>query len=41
MIEPQKLKKHKIDVIPLELRQDRIISGGFHCVTLDLSRKAT
>lgn len=36
----EKLNKHKIEVIPLELRHDRIISGGFHCVTLDLSRKA-
>ena len=36
----EELNKHKIEVIPLELRHDRIISGGFHCVTLDLSRKA-
>jgi len=35
----EKLRKHKIDVIPLELRQDRVISGGFHCVTLDLKRE--
>ena len=34
------LKQHGIFSIPLELRHDRIISGGFHCVTLDLSRKA-
>jgi len=34
----EKLKKYDIEVIPLELRHDRIISGGFHCVTLDLKR---
>mgnify|MGYP001249219399 FL=1 len=36
----EKLKKHDIDIIPLELRHDRLLAGGFHCVTLDLSRKA-
>lgn len=35
----KKLKEHKIEVIPLELRHDRIMSGGFHCVTLDLKRE--
>jgi len=34
-----KLKAKGIESIPLELRHDRIISGGFHCVTLDLKRK--
>ena len=34
-----KLNKNKIETIPLTLRHDRIISGGFHCVTLDLKRK--
>ena len=34
----EKLKKHNIDVIPLELRHDRLLAGGFHCVTLDLIR---
>ena len=34
----EELNKHGIEVIPLELRHDRIISGGFHCVTLDLKR---
>lgn len=33
-----KLKAHGIESIPLELRHDRIISGGFHCVTLDVKR---
>ena len=32
------LLKHKIEVIPLELRHDRLLAGGFHCVTLDLVR---
>ncbi len=34
----EKLEKHGIDVLPLQLRHARIISGGFHCVTLDLAR---
>ena len=34
----KKLKNYNVDVIPLELRHDRLISGGFHCVTLDLKR---
>jgi N-dimethylarginine dimethylaminohydrolase len=33
-----KLKEYYIDVIPLELRYDRLLAGGFHCVTLDLVR---
>jgi N-dimethylarginine dimethylaminohydrolase len=34
----KKLEEHHIDVIPLELRHDRLLAGGFHCVTLDLVR---
>ena len=34
----EKMNAHGIETIPLELRHDRIISGGFHCVTLDLKR---
>ena len=34
----KKLNAHGVETIPLELRHDRIISGGFHCVTLDLKR---
>ena len=34
----EKLKAYGVETIPLELRHDRIISGGFHCVTLDLER---
>ena len=33
-----KLKEYKIETIPLELRHDRLLAGGFHCVTLDLVR---
>ena len=32
------LKQHDFDVVPLELRHSRTLGGGFHCVTLDLSR---
>jgi N-dimethylarginine dimethylaminohydrolase len=35
----ERMKSFGIETIPLELRHDRIISGGFHCVTLDLKRK--
>lgn len=34
----EKLNAVGIETIPLELRHDRVISGGFHCVTLDLRR---
>ena len=34
----EKLKEHHIGFIPLELRHDRLLAGGFHCVTLDLVR---
>lgn len=32
------LERHKIEVIPMELRHARTLGGGFHCVTLDLYR---
>ncbi len=32
------LERHGIDVIPLRLRHARTLGGGFHCVTLDLTR---
>ena len=35
------LNRFGVETIPLELRHDRIISGGFHCVTLDLKRKSS
>ena len=34
----EKLNQHKFEIIPLELRHDRLLAGGFHCVTLDLVR---
>ena len=34
----KKLEEHRISVIPLELRHDRLLAGGVHCVTLDLRR---
>lgn len=37
----QKLNAHGIETIPLELRHDRLLAGGFHCVTLDLQRGET
>ena len=35
----QTLEQYKFTVIPLELRHSRTLGGGFHCVTLDLSRR--
>ena len=35
----KKLNAMGIETIPLELRHDRLLAGGFHCVTLDLKRK--
>lgn len=32
------LEHHKIDVLPLKLRDGRQLEGGFHCVTLDVHR---
>jgi glycine amidinotransferase len=33
------LAKHGIETIPLKLRHTRTLSGGFHCVTLDIRRR--
>ncbi len=33
------LEKHKIEVIPLQLRHPRTLGGGFHCATIDVRRK--
>ncbi len=35
----KELEKHKVDVIPLQLRHPRTLGGGFHCVTSDIRRK--
>jgi N-dimethylarginine dimethylaminohydrolase len=32
------LEKHKIECAMLPTRHERTLSGGFHCVTLDLER---
>jgi glycine amidinotransferase/scyllo-inosamine-4-phosphate amidinotransferase 1 len=34
------LEEYNISAIPLELRHSRTLGGGFHCVTLDIVRKA-
>ena len=34
----EKLKENNIDCIPLELRHDRLLAGGFHCASLYLLR---
>ncbi len=33
------LARHKIESIPQKLRHTRTLSGGFHCVTLDIRRQ--
>jgi N-dimethylarginine dimethylaminohydrolase len=35
------LDQHSIESIGLPMRQARTLSGGFHCVTLDVKRKGT
>lgn len=37
----RELKKHGIDSLPLKMRHSRTLSGGFHCVTLDLKRRGS
>jgi N-dimethylarginine dimethylaminohydrolase len=37
----RELAKHKIETIGLPMRHSRTLSGGFHCVTLDVKRKGT
>ena len=32
--------KYKMIVIPMQLRHSRTLGGGFHCVTLDFTRKS-
>jgi N-dimethylarginine dimethylaminohydrolase len=34
------LETYKINTIPLELRHSRMLGGGFHCVTVDIRRRA-
>ncbi|CAI8703549.1 Inosamine-phosphate amidinotransferase 1 [Pseudomonas chlororaphis] len=35
------LEKHGIDVAPLKMRHARSLSGGFHCVSVDIRRRGT
>ena len=35
------LAQNQIECIPLKLRHTRTLSGGFHCVTLDVRRRGT
>lgn len=35
------LERHGVDVLPLTLRHARALSGGFHCVSLDVRRRGT
>ena len=35
----RELGKHNIETIGLPMRHSRTLSGGFHCVTLDVKRK--
>jgi glycine amidinotransferase len=33
------VEKHGVDVLALNIRHARTLSGGFHCVTLDVRRR--
>lgn len=33
------LEQHRVDVMPMPMRQARSLSGGFHCTTVDIRRK--
>ena len=35
----EELERHGVDVIPLEMRHARNLSGGFHCVSVDVRRR--
>ena len=35
------LERHGIDVAPLKMRHARSLSGGFHCVSVDIRRRGT
>lgn len=37
----RELEKHGVDVIRLPMRQARSLSGGFHCVSVDIRRRGT
>ncbi|HEY4025564.1 MAG TPA: inosamine-phosphate amidinotransferase 1 [Candidatus Dormibacteraeota bacterium] len=35
------LETHRVDVIPLRMRHARSLSGGFHCVSVDVRRRGS
>ncbi|MDN7933254.1 inosamine-phosphate amidinotransferase 1 [Burkholderia metallica] len=35
------LEKHRVDVAPLSMRHARSLSGGFHCVSVDVRRRGS
>ena len=35
----KELEGHGVEVLPLKMRHARNLSGGFHCVTVDVRRK--
>lgn len=37
----RELERHHVQVVPLPMRQARSLSGGFHCVSLDVRRRGT
>ena len=37
----RELERHGVDVVPLPMRHARNLSGGFHCVSLDVRRNGT
>lgn len=37
----RELEKKKVDVIPVQMRHQRTLGGGAHCVTLDLHREGS
>ncbi|MCX4823154.1 inosamine-phosphate amidinotransferase 1 [Streptomyces sp. NBC_01142] len=37
----QEIEKRGIEVAPLKMRQARTLSGGFHCVSVDVRRRGT
>ncbi|MGP9819421.1 hypothetical protein ACTZWW_05360 [Salinarimonas sp. NSM] len=37
----RQLESHGVGVVPLPMRQARTLSGGFHCVSVDIRRRGT
>jgi N-dimethylarginine dimethylaminohydrolase len=37
----EELERHGVEVLPLKMRHARNLSGGFHCVTVDVRRKGS